>query len=85
VFPEATPAWLHVDLDVLDVAEGRANQFATKGGLTVPQLLEAVRRLSRRLSIVGAAFTAYDPAADADGRIGSAALVVADALAEVLE
>ena len=84
VFAEATPAWLHVDLDVLDSSEGRANQFATTGGLTRSQLIDAVRRLARRLSVVGAAFTAYDPAADADGRIANAALAVADALAEVL-
>ena len=34
------------------------------------------------LSIIGAAFTSYDPVADADGRISSAALKVAGALAE---
>ena len=84
VFPAATAAWLHVDLDVLDAAEGRANQFATIGGLTVPQLLDAVTRLATRLSIVGASFTSYDPAVDGDGRVGNAALTLADALAKVL-
>lgn len=82
VFPVAGPLWLHVDLDVLDIAEGRANQFATTGGLTVSQLVAAVRRLATRLSAVGAALTAYDPAADADGRVAVAALMVANALAE---
>lgn len=81
-FPVASPLWLHVDLDVLDIAEGRANQFATTGGLTVSQLVAAVRRLATRLSAVGAALTAYDPAADADGRVAVAALMVANALAE---
>lgn len=84
VFPDASPVWLHLDLDVLDIAEGRANQFATTGGLKVSQLVDAVRRLARRLSVVGAAMTAYDPAADADGRIAVAALLVANALAETL-
>jgi arginase len=84
LFPEASRIWLHVDLDVLDAREGKANQFATTGGLTVPQLLDAVRRLSSRLSLVGAALTSYDPAADADGRIAGAALAVADALGEAL-
>jgi len=82
LFSDAASVWLHVDLDALDAAEGRANQFATSGGLTAAQLVDAVRRLSRRLSIIGAAFTSYDPAADADGRIGSAALKVAGALAD---
>lgn len=82
VFSEASPVWLHVDLDVLDIAEGRANQFATTGGLTVSQLVDAVRRLATRLSVVGAAFTSYDPAVDADDRIAIAALKVANALAE---
>lgn len=82
VFPNASPIWLHVDLDVLDIAEGRANQFATTDGLTVSQLVDAVRRLATRLSIVGAALTAYDPAADGDGRVAVAALRVANALAE---
>ncbi len=84
VFSEGSPVWLHVDLDVLDIAEGRANQFATTGGLTVSQLVDAVRGLAKRLSVVGAAMTAYDPAADADGRIAVAALLVANALAETL-
>jgi arginase len=82
VFPEGSPVWLHVDLDVLDIAEGRANQFATTGGVTIAQLVDAVRRLATRLSVVGAAFTAYDPAADADGRVSVAALTIANALAE---
>ena len=85
VFPEATRTLLHVDLDVLDAAEGKANQFATTGGLTVPQLLDAVRQLSRRLSLVGAALTSYDPAADTDGRIAGAALAVAGVLAAILD
>ena len=84
LFPDATAAWLHVDLDVLDAAEGRANQFATTGGLTVSQLLETITRLATRLSIVGASFTSYDPAADGDGRIGDAALRLAEALAKGL-
>jgi arginase len=82
VFSEASPVWLHVDLDVIDSADGRANQFATTGGVTVAQLVDAVGRLATRLSVVGAALTSYDPAADADGRVATAALQVANTLAE---
>src|SRR5262245_788273 len=81
-FSEASPVWLHVDLDVIDSADGRANQFATTGGVTVAQLVDAVGRLDTRLSVVGAALTSYDPAADADGRVATAALQVAKTLAE---
>jgi arginase len=83
LFSDAAAVWLHVDLDALDAAEGRANQFATSGGLTAAQLVDAVRRLASRLSIVGIAFTSYDPATDDDGRVGNAALKVATTLAEL--
>ena len=84
LFRKSLPVWLHIDLDVLDVSQGRANQFATGGGLTVAQLLDAIQRLAKRLSIVGASFSSYDPAADADGRIGSTALLLVDRLAEAI-
>jgi arginase len=84
LFPDSTSVWLHVDLDALDAAEGRANQFATGGGLSVAQLVDAVRRLASRLPIAGLAFTSYDPTADTDGRVGDAALKVSDTLAERL-
>jgi arginase len=83
LFSEAASVWLHIDLDALDAAEGRANQFATTGGLTADQLVDAARRLASRLSIVGIAFTSYDPATDDDSRVGNAALKVAETLAEL--
>ena len=80
----ARRAYLHIDLDVLDPSEGRANQFAVTGGLAVPALQSAVRRIAARAAIAGASFTAYDPAVDSDGRVAGAALAVAGTLAEVL-
>lgn len=77
--------YLHLDLDVLDSSEGKANAYAVGGGLSVAQLEDAVRTLAREVRVRAVALTAYDPRADIDGRAGEAAmkvlLTVADAVA----
>jgi arginase len=73
--------YLHVDLDVLDTSEGRANRFAASGGLTAQQLEWAVEMVFRRCAVAGAALTAYDPGLDADGRMARAASRVIAAVA----
>jgi arginase len=60
--------YLHIDLDVLDVAEARINQFAVTGGLTLQDVLTVVQTVRERLKIAAAAITAYDPDYDADGK-----------------
>jgi arginase len=65
--------YLHIDLDVLDTSEGRANRFAAAGGLSAQQLEWAVEMVFRRCVVAGAAITAYDPGLDEDGRMASAA------------
>jgi arginase len=62
-------AYLHVDLDVLDPSEGRANEYAAPGGLSADAVEQVVSAVTTRLTLRAAALTAYDPAADADGRI----------------
>ena len=70
--------YLHIDLDVLDTSEGRANRFAAEGGLTAQQLDWAVETVFRRFEVAAAAFTAYDPALDEDGRMaGTASRLIA--------
>jgi arginase len=69
----AGSVYLHVDLDVLDPAEGRANRFAADGGLTVAELARAVELVFERFHVTAAAVTAYDPALDTDGRVARAA------------
>jgi arginase len=66
-------AYLHVDLDVLDPSEGRANRFAAEGGLSVRELQRAIELAFERLHVAAAAITAYDPSLDADGRMARAA------------
>jgi len=65
--------YLHLDLDALDAREGRANGFAAAGGPTLERYLEAVDAVFDRFAVAAAALTAYDPAADADGRARAAA------------
>lgn len=64
--------YLHIDLDVLDAGEASVNRFSSAGGLTVAELLQAVRVISSGRSVVAAAITAYDPLYDADGKAAAA-------------
>jgi len=75
-----TRAYLHLDLDVLDPAEGHANELAVDGGLSLLALQQAIGDIGRALPIAAAAITAYDPAFDGDGRIRAAAIAVAQTI-----
>ena len=65
--------YLHIDLDVLDTSEGRANRFAAPGGLSARQLESAIEKVFERCRVSGVAVTAYDPSLDDDGRVARAA------------
>ena len=62
-------AYLHVDLDVLDTAEGFVNEYSAPDGLTADAVERVVGTVTGGLTVRAAALTAYDPAVDADGRI----------------
>ena len=66
--------YLHVDLDAVDAAEGRANQYAATGGPTAAELLRRVELVRERLPVGATALTAYDPDADPEGRVLALAL-----------
>jgi len=72
--------YVHVDLDVLDPSEGRANRYACSGGPTGDEVAAAVAEVARRFTIRAAALTAYEPAYDPEGRVPAAALTIARAL-----
>jgi arginase len=74
----AAALYVHVDLDVLDPAVGRANAYAAPGGLKVEDAIWAVQQAAAALPLGALALTAYDPAFDPDGRVVEAALHVAD-------
>ncbi|MBC7791952.1 MAG: arginase family protein [Anaerolineae bacterium] len=75
--------YVHVDLDVIDPSEGRVNQFAAEGGLSVQDVESALRVIGTRCRIRAASVTAYDPSYDVDGRICDAALRLIEVIAEV--
>jgi arginase len=72
---------LHVDLDVLDPADGRANEFAVPPGLTRSELIGAVGAVARDHELAALTLSAYDPAYDADGRVRDTAVAVLKAAA----
>jgi arginase len=71
-----TNVYLHVDLDVLDPSEGNANTYAKVNGMSVAELDAAIQSIVREFRVRAMAITAYDPAADRDGRICDAALAL---------
>ena len=73
---DVVEAYVHVDLDVLDAAEARVNEYAAAGGLALPDLLACIDAVATHVPIGAAAITALDPAADADGRALAAAIAV---------
>lgn len=73
--------YLHVDLDALDPGVGIANRYSAPGGLGLEQLLAAIAAVAARFELAAAAITAYEPAADADGRMAAAAARVVAAIA----
>jgi arginase len=73
--------YVHIDLDVLDPSEGKANDWAVDGGLTAAELEAALRAILARFEVPAAAFTAYDPRFDPEGRVPAIAAGLAHVLA----
>lgn len=76
---------VHIDLDVLDAGVARANSYAVGGGLSIEDLESSLATIGRVLPIAGITLSAYDPAADADGRAGKAAIRVLRAAARAAQ
>lgn len=75
-------AYVHVDLDILDPSEAKANHLAAPGGLTSEQVCEAIRLIGGRFEIAAFGLTAYDPSFDPDDRALKAAFrIINEALA----
>jgi arginase len=78
---EVDGVYLHVDLDSLDIAAARVNEYSAPGGPTLEQLILALDAVFDRVPVAGAALTAYDPAFDDDGSALAAARAVAHTIA----
>jgi arginase len=76
------PAGLHVhlDLDVMDPRDGRANEYAAPDGVRSDALVAACRSLGATVNPVSLTISAYDPTFDTDGRVARTAIDAAVAL-----
>jgi arginase len=72
---------VHVDLDVIDSSQGRANQFAAPDGPSIETVVEAIRFIGEQIPVNSVSLTSYDPACDEDGRALGAAMRLLEALA----
>ncbi len=59
---------IHIDLDVHDPAFVPANPYQPAGGSSPEQVRDCVRAIAGKLPVLGATVTAYDPAADPEGK-----------------
>jgi arginase len=75
-------AYFHLDLDVLDPSEGRANEYAAAGGLRASEVSTAIGAVGRLLPLRAAAVTAYDPALDPDGTLAETSLELVARIAD---
>lgn len=75
---------VHIDLDVLDTSVGRANGYATSGGLQVEELRAVLRAAAGRLPVVSATLASWDPALDLDGGLLDVALVALEDIGTML-
>ena len=64
VAPLAAHAYVHVDIDVLDLAAAPGVDFPSPGGLTPAEVVAAVATVAASLPVAGLSVTAYDPERD---------------------
>jgi arginase len=76
--------YLHIDLDVLDPTEGKANNFAVSNGLSVAELQKIIQSIAGIFRVRAVALTAYDPAHDENRRAAEAAMSVLVTVADAV-
>lgn len=71
--------YAHFDLDVLDASVGRANAFASAGGLSGAELSRWLADVEQTCGIGALTLASYDPVADRGGGICDVALEAVEA------
>lgn len=66
----ASQLYVHLDLDVMDPADGRVNRYAADDGVPLAALQASLGSLVRPAALT---LSAYDPGFDVDGRVCAAA------------
>ncbi|MEO8575320.1 MAG: arginase family protein [Gemmatimonadales bacterium] len=74
--------YLHLDLDVLDIGEGKVNAYSIAGGLTAEEIRNAIGEIGSAFRIRAAGITAYDPAFDSSGDVARIAVDLAVSIVE---
>lgn len=78
---ETEAVHLHVDLDVIDSADGLANeQWAEEVGPSLAQLTAAIDHVGQRVPVRSASLTSYNPDVDTDSRALRSGLTILGAL-----
>jgi arginase len=75
-----TVGYLHLDLDVLDPAVGRANYLPVPNGLSLTQLTGAIAAIRDRVPVAAATVASYSPEEDHDQGICRAAFAAIEAM-----
>jgi arginase len=89
----AISAWLddvdtvhiHVDVDVIDETYGRANDWASPGGMSPSDVVGMIRRVTPARPVVSAVLASWDPAADDQDALRIPVQEVATALIDALD
>lgn len=71
--------YVHLDLDVLDATEGKANAYATPGGLTADEVGHALSAVRRSCGMDVLTLASYEPGADPEGAVCDAAIRAVEA------
>jgi arginase len=75
------PGYLHLDLDVLDPdSVGPANSHPVPGGLSVPQVTDAIATIKSSVTLGAATVASYAPEYDRDQAVRRAALTAIEAI-----
>jgi arginase len=74
--------YLHLDLDVLGSAGGRANSYAIPGGFMRDDLTALLSRIAKDVHVRALTVSAFDPSCDQTGRVKDSAFA---AIASVLQ
>ncbi|HEX2722544.1 MAG TPA: arginase family protein [Gemmatimonadaceae bacterium] len=72
--------YLHLDMDVLDSGEGKANGYAKPGGLAAREIAHAIVEIGAAFRVRAAAITAYEPIYDPGGEVATIAVGLASAI-----
>jgi arginase len=73
IMPPVNNFYLHLDLDVVDPAVGRANSYAAAGGFARADLIEFLSQITGTVRISALTVSAFDPSCNETGTVAETA------------